>query len=305
MTMKYLVGSQYDENDTHRSAFTPSQLEALLIAVGLENVNRWSDQVEDCAILPCSLNLEGYKPAQWDIEKAKPHQGGPQKCPVRAVYSVPRLLFEANMFCAIEALLPYGIPITRHTGAFWHQCLARVMKQAMDDGAEWILTIDYDTVFDRQAIETLAWLLHDNPDASAIAPIQAQRGKSTPLMTIRQPDGTNACMIQRDALKADLLKINTAHFGLTLIRASAFEKIGHPWFLGTPNQDGEWGEDHVDDDIHFWNRFEAAGLNLYLASRVPVGHIVEMVSWPDGNMAAMYQRPEDYMQVGKPAGVWQ
>ena len=73
---------------------------------------------------------------------------------VEAVMSVPRLGFMDNFFTWGQALLPLGIRPTKVTGAFWGQCLQRVIEQFVDD-CEYVLTIDYDTFFTQRDVEHL------------------------------------------------------------------------------------------------------------------------------------------------------
>ena len=64
------------------------------------------------------------------------------------------------MFCWPRGLIPYGISPVRLEGAFWGQCLERVMTDIveLDDDPKapplWILTLDYDTIFEHDAAPT-------------------------------------------------------------------------------------------------------------------------------------------------------
>lgn len=60
-TESYLFGGQDDENDFHKIAFNEWKLSALMRAVGLEDIRRWKSEIDDCASLAVSLNLEGTK----------------------------------------------------------------------------------------------------------------------------------------------------------------------------------------------------------------------------------------------------
>ena len=73
---------------------------------------------------------------------------------VEAAFSVPRLGFQDNFFCVMQSLLPLNIRPTKFTGAFWEQCLDRVLVE-MIDRTDWILTIDYDTVFEADTVQRL------------------------------------------------------------------------------------------------------------------------------------------------------
>jgi tetratricopeptide (TPR) repeat protein len=61
-TEGYLMGGHVDENDRHGAIFTENKLCALMRAAGFQRVRKWTSEIEDCAALPVSLNLEGFKP---------------------------------------------------------------------------------------------------------------------------------------------------------------------------------------------------------------------------------------------------
>lgn len=288
----YVMGGHVDENDRHGAIFDEETLRDLLRRAGLHGVQRWRSSQQDCAALPVSLNLCGYKaPAKWPT--------------VSAVMSCPRLGFMDNFFSAFESLTPLRIPFQRVTGAFWGQCLTRAMENVIDDHApEYILTLDYDSVFDRNDVEALLSAAMRHPDADAIAPIQVSRTRSTPLATF--PDGNGGVLreVPREAFDGELVQARTAHFGLTLIKTASLQRLPRPWFHGQPDSDGRWGDQRVDDDIAFWHAWREAGLSLFVASRVAIGHAELMIRWPDRNMSATYQHPQTYNERGKPDEVW-
>lgn len=291
-TEAYIMGGHVDADDRHGALFDDEQLSDLLRNAGLFGIQRWQSSVQDCAALPISLNLCGYKaPEQWPS--------------VAAVMSVPRLGFMDNFFSAFQALTPLRIPIRKVTGAFWGHCLTRGIEGAIEDHhPDYILTIDYDSVYSRADVETLLWTAMRYPEADAIAPIQAARSKSTPLFTLKNPDGTARSQVERDELMGDVIEARTAHFGLTLLKVSALESLPRPWLYGHPDEDGRWGEGRVDDDIAFWYGWAEAGKRLYVCPRVAIGHAELMVRWPGRDMQAIYQHPSDYASTGKPEDVW-
>ena len=216
-----------------------------------------------------------------------------------AVMSVPRLGFMDNSFCVFEALPALNIPLIKTTGVFWGQCLERGMEQ-LAGGCDVILTIDYDTLFKKADVEALLRIMQDHPEIDAITPMQLGRGKKLPLITAG--DGNDE--VDMRAFNQDLVRMATAHFGLTMIRVSALKKMAHPWFIGQPGKDGRWGDDRIDDDITFWKNFQAVGNVLCLAPRVVVGHCELQCMWPDMNGTPIYQNTTDFFNVGKPEGVW-
>jgi SAM-dependent methyltransferase len=60
----YLMGGQMNGNDYHKSVFNYDALANALVDVGLNDVQRWESEVEDCASLPVSLNLMAQKPSR-------------------------------------------------------------------------------------------------------------------------------------------------------------------------------------------------------------------------------------------------
>lgn len=290
-TQSFIMGGQQDAHDFHKAIFDVEDLEERMRAVGLVAINRWESEIEDCAALPISLNLMGYKRQAWPK--------------VSALMSVPRLGFMDNFFCATGALWPLRIEVKKFTGAFWGQCMERGFEQLLrEDAPEFILTIDYDTVFSRADVEDMIALMVHHPDVDAIAPIQSARGRSKPLFVIAGPDGKGIPQIPSTYFDGPLAKVHTAHFGCTLIRASAMRDLKKPWFHSTPDPNGSWNDDREDDDIWFWHRWAEAGKTLCLASRVAVGHLEMLIMWPNERMQPAYQHPGEYWKSGRPAEVW-
>jgi hypothetical protein len=100
--------------------------------------------------------------------------------------------------------------------------------------------------------------------------------------------------------------VDTAHFGLTLIRASAIRKMKKPWFLGVPGEDGDWGQDRQDPDIYFWHKFREAGNRLAVCPQVAIGHAELVITWPDQRLKAMHQYPTHFWNSGgrRPPEAW-
>lgn len=291
-TEAYVMGGQIDGADHHKSLFDETKLKRALKTAGLMMIRPWTSELQDCAALPISLNLEGVKPFQKEMS-------------VAGCMSVPRLGFMDNMFCAIEALPPLGVTLRRHSGAFWGQCLERCMEEAIEQQKpDLLLAIDYDTVFLKRDLATLIQLMMTNPHVDALAPVQSARGKPEPLFTMRAADGQNEGKAPISAFAGDLTKVATAHFGLTLIRADKLRALPKPWFHGQPAEDGTWGDGRVDDDIAFWRKWHDAGNTLFIANRVPVGHMELTVRWPGRDLGAIHQPINEWRKSGAPQESW-
>jgi len=231
----------------------------------------------------------------------------PQKpIKIAAVMSVPRLGFSDNMNCTFAVLSRLGIPLINVQGAFWGQCLERGMKQVIDDGADAVLTIDYDTVYTKEDLEALIQLMYDNPDAASIVPIQIARGQRQILTSFKTKTGQMRAKVDFEEFTSkDTSEIATGHFGLTLFRTKDLLDMPSPWFEAKPNSDDQWGPGRIDEDIHFWKAMEKNKKKVLLANRVAVGHLELLCSLPDENLQpTIHILPTDYFENGKPENCW-
>ncbi len=192
-----------------------------------------------------------------------------QELKVCALLSRPRWGLNVFWDCASEALSPWGIPIQSFYGVFWESCMQTGLKENLDAGMDWILTLDYDSMFTSNHIQQLIDALAQNPEIDAIAPLQVRRGRPLPLMV--REDG-------KAPMTGGPIPATTAHFGLTLFRAESLRKMNMPWLWSQPAPDGSWGEGRLDADIYFWGKFRDAGNKLYVHTGCRIGHVEEMVS---------------------------
>lgn len=294
MAYGYMYGGQSDDNDFHHTAFDAGNLRATMRHVGLRQIKSWKSDLGDCASLQVSLNLQGIRPHEHKLPK------------IEGVMSCPRLAFTENMFSAIGVLPTRDIDITKHTGAWWHHCLDRVTTKFLDGGHNgWMLVLDYDTVFDGEILDELLYLMADNPHADAIAPWQVKRESDFSLVWITDDEGNKLEEIPIVDMEKELLPVDTAHFGLTLLRTEALRKLKRPWFKDTPDKDGQYGDGRTDPDIFFWNNWKECGNTLFMANHVSIGHCQQMVSWPDYYLKPIHQYLPDYQKTGPPKGARQ
>ena len=94
-------------------------------------------------------------------------------------------------------------------------------------------------------------------------------------------------------------RLLTAHFGLTALRTDCLRKLAKPWFLATPDADGNWGDGRVDEDVNFWHGWAKAGFTLYQANKVRLGHMQWIISWPGKAFAPCHQLMGNYTTNGK------
>jgi len=290
----YLMGGQTDATDFHKSAWSKTKLTNLLRAVGIENIEHWQSDVQDCAALPVSLNLCGVKSVA---------HAGQWKPKITAVLSVPRLCFVDNMFQASSAFIPFGISLKRHTSAFWQHSLTRLLEESIAEGNDFIFTVDYDTLFCKEDVSYMVRTLGAHPEMDAISGVQIKREVDAPLCTVMGEDGLPAERVPLTIFQSEFTQLATSHFGLTLLRASAFADLAKPWFIGEPGPDGGWNEGRTDPDIHFWKVWGQAGKTLYQANKVRLGHMQLMATWPTKEFRALHQYVNDYVKHGMPEEV--
>lgn len=256
----YIYGGQTDEHDFHKSIFNKKSLTAYMEAVGLKNIKDWEAEYSDCSNYPVSLNLVGHKPGGLETK-------------VQAVMSMPRLAFTANMYAAITVFPPLGIGFSKGTGVFWGQVLSRLIEKHREDGTEYIITVDYDTWFKKEHVLRLLQLMQENPEVDAIIPVQTKRENEIPMFSIVDEDNVGVKSVPMTHFDKPLVPIVGGHFGLTIFRVEALKDLKKPWFIAHPDENGDWGSDRIDEDIHFWHNFKDCGKKACLATEVNIGHI--------------------------------
>jgi len=294
-TVGYIMGGHTDINDYHRSIYDKAVLTEMMTKVGLTEIQSWDSELQDCASLPVSLNLMGFKP-NGEVKETpevirKETENGTSittqvDCSkIGAVMSMPRLAFADNMFCAMQTLAPMMINLRQGMGVFWGQILTRSMQEVIDEGKEFILTIDYDTYFTKEQFLYLYYLITTNPDIDAILPVQIRReGECAMAGLVRSeevPEGMEHPPVDSTRFTTPLTQIVTGHFGLTILRVSALKKLSHPWFLGVPNSEGKWEKNRLDEDIYFWNHMHDENHKVFLANEIKIGHMQLMCTYPD------------------------
>lgn len=309
----YVMGGQTDRDDFHRTIFDRDGLAELLEAVGLVEISEWESELRDCASLPVSLNLAGRKPREGEerapeLEPVPIQQGELLPIPrnaITAVMSMPRLGFSDNMFTALRAFTRWGITFERSSGVFWDQGMYDLFTRNLGVDRQYLLTVDYDTVFTPEDVQALYSVMERRPEIDALCAVQIGRQREAPLYRIgRYEVEAGQAAVPAWELAAETMPVATGHFGLTLFRLERLRTLPHPWFVGVPDAAGGWGEGHTDPDIAFWAQWERAGYSLHVANRVVVGHLQLMVSWPDRRQRALHQYSDVYQAQGKPAGVW-
>jgi hypothetical protein len=213
---------------------------------------------------------------------------------VAAIMTAPR--FEIT-YCRNQiqrALDKLRIPLTVSGGVFYGQCMQKMLTTLCDSDCEYAVTVDFDTLFTSDQLLRLLSIIRQEHDIDAITGVQVRRGKPTMLGTCHGGEVVSEDERRVTVDERGLLRAKTAHFGLTVIDLAKLRTVPKPWFLSTPNADGEWEGDKTDDDVHFWLQWEKAGHSIYIDPEVKLGHVEEMVAVHDQNMNPVHIYPSDW-----------
>jgi hypothetical protein len=222
--------------------------------------------------------------------------------------STPRLGFMDNFACWMQALIPLGIVPTKVTGAFWGQCLQRVIEEHMDS-CEYILTIDYDTFFTRKDVEHL-FALAMTFQCDALTGIQTKRDDGRPMITLLgtqdSPPDSGKTTLPAEWFTHPIQQVDAMHFGCTVFSTAALKRTPKPWFIDEPDQNGSWYEGRTDADMYFWRNFRKAGNRVYVTPRVTLGHGEYKIAWPGAALSScVFQDTQEFLDDGKkPENSW-
>lgn len=178
------------------------------------------------------------------------------------------------------------IPLAISGGVFYGQCMQRMFNDVIAKDADFILTVDFDSVFTKAHLDRLFGYIVNRQDIDAITAVQPKRGSGTILAT----RGKEEDLIW----DGSPIQVKSAHFGLTVIRVDALRKVEKPYFCGVPDSDGDWISDKIDDDVYFWKQWDKAGNSLYIDPGCRLGHLEEVVTVFDDQMRLKHIYPNDW-----------
>lgn len=183
-----------------------------------------------------------------------------------------------------------GIPLNISQGVFYGQCMQSMMERLIGK-VDYIVTVDFDTMCLAKHITRLISVIVQENEIDALAAMQPMRGKGR-LLASRQTE--NEVIWDGHPIKVD-----TAHFGLTVIDAKKLADLPKPWFWSTPDNNGEWSDDKTDDDVSFWRQWEKAGNSVYVDPGCRIGHLEELVTVYGDDMAPRHFYPTRWSEIAE------
>lgn len=187
-----------------------------------------------------------------------------------------------------SAMRQCGVSMFVSNGVFYGQCMQRMFEDAVSQGCEIGITVDFDSMFTARHVKQLMWRLVNDDGIDAVAALQCRRGEKTALASIGEESGA--------MMAGDPVKVRTAHFGLTAIDMTKLAALPKPWFASKPNEQGEWGDGKLDDDIWFWGQWGDAGNSVYIDPSCRIGHLEEVVTIFNGDGQAVHVYPDAWAE---------
>lgn len=309
--IQMIYGGHVDEHDVHNIGFDRDILVELIRYGGFakcEIVHKLGI-FEDCSLIEVgdqliSLNVIAHKEKLPDF--VNPPVAEEDKSDIKRdvmfFMSMPRLAFTDNMFSAINAIKGLGIYGERFCGVFWEQGMENLLEKAIEKGYKYGLAIDYDTFYTMYHIIDLYNLMEAHPGVGILVPLQSRRGNKYPMSGLFNDPQGDMVTVSRGPFTDGIQDVDTAHFGLSLIRLSELSKLKKPWFESKTNEKGDWHRGHKDADVHFWIKCKNAGIKVALAE-VWIGHLQLMCAWPgpvENNFATSYSDINEVLEGGLP-----
>jgi hypothetical protein len=215
---------------------------------------------------------------------------------VAAVMTAPRFEITWARNIIEKALHGAGIPLTISGGVFYGQCMQIMLNDLVKQGVEYAITVDFDSLFTSNDVRRLLSWIMQRDDIDAITGVQIRRGKPSLLGTIPGGEFVDSDT-KKIAWSGDPIEAATAHFGLTVLDLKKLANVQKPWFISRPDANGDWANDKIDDDVHFWQQWMAAGNSVYLDPGVRIGHMEEMVAVYDEAMQPMHVYPSEWERM--------
>lgn len=248
---------------------------------------------------------EGYKQAIWlhqtgfhNVEIGEIAITGQRACDlptlnIAIALSRPRfgpLMSQTMAYHAFMQLAQqHNIQMFVNQGVWWHHGMTRLISEALECNLDYVLTVDFDSVFSVQHIESLLIGMTLRSEFDVLFPLQMKRGNSGALLGGDDMD-----------IRQSFASATTGHLGLTLFRPHVFQRIDKPWFRDVPDSNGEWSDDRLDPDIYFWHNLHKHKISVGCMPAVQIGHLEEMIAVPavlPDRVETQYLTPGEWLDL--------
>jgi hypothetical protein len=204
---------------------------------------------------------------------------------VQAIMTAPRYEATWARNCIELSLRTLGIPLSVSGGVYYGQCMQQMMEDAIKADVEYLITVDGDSVFTADEVSRLLSLTVQE-DFDALCSLQLRRGKA---YTLGFKEGQSSATWTGYPIQVD-----SAHFGLTVLKVANLANVKKPWFFCKPNENGEWRGNKIDSDIWFWMQWKEAGYKCWIDPGCRVGHLEEMIACYDEEWQPTHLYPAEW-----------
>jgi FkbM family methyltransferase len=220
---------------------------------------------------------------------------------VGVITSVPRVGFQVHEAMMHAAFGAKGWPVVRVGGAYWEQGMQGGLNTMIKLGCDYIITVDFDSIFSALDVEEMLVMAARYPEADAIASWQPKRqGNGQSLIGLKDEEGRFIPNIPLSYLETEVSLVHHTVFGLTLIKSASLLKMPKPWLQSFPNADGEWDTGKIDADGYFWDKWGKTGLTIYTANNVKIGQLEEYIRWTGPGFQVVDQQLSEFYKKGRP-----
>ncbi len=173
-----------------------------------------------------------------------------------------------------------------------------IIRAAFERGVDWVLFLDDDLIVPKDLIQTLL-----STEQEAVVALSFRR--KAPFQPIWfhtfGTSGDIGYRVEQIPPPGTLLPLAWATAGGVLISTRVLRLMDAPWFTL-----GQHGTDQWNDDLDFFLKMAAAGVQLYGCSSAICGHMTTMDVWPhfsakDGKWQTALSRGHDVFAVYGPA----
>lgn len=199
-----------------------------------------------------------------------------------AVPTTPFGGIHPECFKSIYGLDPAGnILLFDYTSGYdCAQARNRIARQSIDEGFDYVLMVDSDTVLPRDTIrmmldepvDVLAACCPHRPASNVFdGRVNATRlGERdyTDFYTVADLDALRDAGVTRE-------RIHGCGFGATMVRTDVFRELPWPWFSWTDYPDGNC----LSEDLSFCELCGEHGVDVWLDPRVRCGHVMSRLEW--------------------------
>jgi FkbM family methyltransferase len=277
------------------------QLDALLLSYGFTRSITWQMQESTPERGIFEILYESTR-TRKNTHIVDPETGNEVWVKVGVLTSVPRLGFQIHDTIMHNSFGAKGYPIIKVGGAFWEQAMQNGMNRLIELGCDYIITVDYDSIFHPDDVSELLMMAARYPQADAVAAWQLKRHDTgdQALMGFKDEQGNFVKHVPREMFEKEVTEADHTVFGLTLIKTASLLKMPKPWFQSFPNKDGEWLPGKVDADGYFWKKWKETGLTIFAANHAKIGHLAEFILWIDNEFNAVKQPLTEFYLKGRP-----